>query len=96
MLPVTQGFAQHESIERLLGLILDGDLCHDHDPILNWMADNTVLRTGIKGEKRLAKEAAVDKIDGIAAILNCLDGGVVRRPRMPEPQFKAMVFGGRR
>lgn len=96
MVPLQQGFGMHEAIERLMSLILDGKLCHGDDPILAWMADNVVFRYGTKGEKRLAKEVALDKIDGIAAVLNCIDGGMVRRERPKEPQYFMNSFGGAR
>ncbi len=45
------------------------------------MASNVVLVTGTKGEKRLAKEKSPEKIDGIAAICDAIDWGIVRRDR---------------
>ena len=78
MIPTLQGFALHESIKRLLELIVAGDLCHGDNRILTWMASNVVLLTNAKNEKRLAKERAPEKIDGIAAICNLVDVALVR------------------
>jgi phage terminase large subunit-like protein len=81
MINTTQGFALHEAIRRTLELIVAGDLCHGKDPILTWMAGNVVLFTGTKGEKRLDKEHAPEKIDGIAALVDAVDWGIVRKER---------------
>ena len=67
-----------KSIKRLLELIVAGDLCHGDNRILTWMASNVVLLTNAKNEKRLAKERAPEKIDGIAAICNLVDVALVR------------------
>lgn len=94
MVPMPQGFALNEAITKLLGLVTTGQLCHGDDPILAWMADNTVLVNGTKGERRLAKERAPEKIDGIAALVMGIEGALVRRERVDSaPQF--LVFGAR-
>lgn len=96
MVAMTQGFALNEALTRTLALVASGELCHGSDPILSWMASNTVVITGTKGEKRLAKERSPEKIDGIAALVMGIDGAIVRRERMPEPTYDLMVFGGHR
>lgn len=94
MVPMTQGFALHEAVVRLLELIVSGKLCHGHEAVLSWMASNTVLREGSKREKRLDKERSPEKIDGIAALVMGIEGALVRRERVKEavPQ---MFFLGR-
>lgn len=94
MVEIAQGFALDEAIKRMIGLISVGELCHGGDAILAWMADNTVLVLGTRGERRLAKERAPDKIDGIAALCMGLDGALIRRPREREPDYQTFVFGG--
>lgn len=96
LVAVAQGFALDEAIKRLLALVVTKQLCHDDDPILAWMADNTVLLNGVKGERRLAKERSPEKIDGIAALVMGLEGAVVRRVRNPEPEHQFFVVGGSR
>lgn len=81
MIKTTQGFALHEAIKRLLELVAAGELAHGNNAILSWMASNTVLVTGQKLDKRLAKEKSPEKIDGISAIVTGLDWAIVRRER---------------
>jgi phage terminase large subunit-like protein len=94
MVPMTQGFALNEAIKRTLELITDGQLCHGHDRILSWMASNLVLLTGTKGERRIAKERAPEKIDGMAALVMGIEGAIVRRERQPPPEYQLFFLGG--
>lgn len=96
MVAMTQGFALNEAITRLLALIVDGKLCHGNEAILSWMASNTVVLTGVKNEKRLAKERSPEKIDGIAALVMGIEGALVRRERTPEPAYQTFIIGGQR
>lgn len=94
MVPMTQGFPLNEAIKRLLALVVSGQLCHGNDPILTWMASNTVVLTGARNEKRLAKERSPEKIDGIAAVVMGLEGALVRRERVAEPEYPVFFVGG--
>jgi len=93
MVPIPGGFALAEAIKRWKALIVSGHLCHGDEKILSWMASNTVLLKGAKGEERLAKERSPEKIDGIAALVTGIEGAIVRRERKPEPQYQFMVLG---
>ena len=94
MVPTPQGFALNEAIKRLLELVADGHLCHGNNPILSWMASNLVLLTGTKGEQRIAKERAPEKIDGMAALVTGIEGAIVRRERQPPPEYQLFFLGG--
>jgi phage terminase large subunit-like protein len=94
MVQIPQGFALNEAIKRFLALVSSGKLCHGNEAILTWMASNLVLLTGTKGDKRIAKERAPEKIDGIAALVMGIDGGLVRRERPPEKTYQMLFVGG--
>jgi phage terminase large subunit-like protein len=94
MAPMSQGFKQTEAIKRWQALIVTGQLCHGNDPILAWMASNTVVIDGPKGEKRLAKELSPEKIDGIAALVMGIEGAVVRRERAHVTEPQVFFVGG--
>jgi phage terminase large subunit-like protein len=94
MIPIPQGFALNESIRKLTSLVALGKVRHDDDPILSWMADNSVFRDGPGGTKRLDKQAAAEKIDGIAALLNGIEVAVVRREREQTTEPQVFFVGG--
>jgi phage terminase large subunit-like protein len=88
MIQAPQGFALNEAIRRTLELIASGKLCHGNEAILSWMASNLVLVTGTqKGDKRIAKERASEKIDGMAALITGIDGAIISREHKKEPQL---------
>jgi len=95
MVGMRQGFAMNEAIRRLGTLIHAGAICHGNDPILAWMASNTVTIEGTKGELRLAKERSPEKIDGIAALVMGIDGAIIRRERTIARDPFVDVYGGR-
>jgi len=68
-----QGFQLSEAARTLAKLVVDQKLVHDGDPILAWAAGNAVVKEGLNGELRLAKEKAPDKIDPISAAVMALD-----------------------
>lgn len=99
VVPIPQGWALNEAIKRTLSLVVDGMLCHEHeaDPILPWMASNTVLQENQQtGFKRIAKDRSPEKIDGIAALVTGVEGALVRREREPEKTYEVVIYGGRR
>jgi phage terminase large subunit-like protein len=93
---MAQGTALNEALKKLLELVVSGELCHGTDPILTWMASNTVLHTNGAGERRLAKERSPEKIDGIAALTMGIEGAVIRRARTPPAEYQVLVYGGGR
>lgn len=84
MVRIGQGFMLDGAITRTLGLVKSGQLRHGREKLLSWMASNVVLVTGIKGDKRLAKERSPEKIDGFSALVTGIDWAVVRRDRQPD------------
>lgn len=80
MINTPQGWPLNEALRKLLELVVEGKLCHGNDPVLMWMAANTVVLSERKGELyRIAKERASDKIDGIAALVMAIDR-MIRQP----------------
>lgn len=69
---IVQGFGLNLAIRRLLELIAEAQLCHGGDVILDWMSGNLVLRHGLKGDVRIDKEKAPEKVDGFVALCNAL------------------------
>lgn len=95
MVNTTQGWPLHEALKRTLELITNGQLCHGDNKILSWMASNVVVLHGQKGEQRIAKERAPEKIDGFAALVTGVDWAIVRRPIVREPSYQMVILGGK-
>lgn len=84
---VAQGFALNEPLRGVGAWVVDGVLCHGADPILAWMASNTVVREGRNKEIRMDKEKSSEKIDGVSALVMAADR-VVRQPVHTAPTFE--------
>ncbi|MBI4636116.1 MAG: terminase large subunit [Candidatus Rokubacteria bacterium] len=72
-----QGYALNEALRKINDLVKTRRLVHGGDPILAWMAANAVVRQGARGEVRLDKDKAQDKIDGVAALAMALARAMV-------------------
>ncbi|HMR51205.1 MAG TPA: terminase large subunit [Amaricoccus sp.] len=63
----------NEPFNRLISAVEDGRFVTDGDPVLRWMAANTMLKRVNGGDYIYpAKLSPADKIDGIAATLNAI------------------------
>ena len=62
---------------RSRALVSRRQLAHGGDPVLAWMVSNVALRRGMRGEVRLDKEHAAEKIDGVAALAMALARAIV-------------------
>jgi phage terminase large subunit-like protein len=58
-------------------IVLRTELAHGGNPILRWMASNTVVRTGPTGLMKPDREKSREKIDGICALLDALGRAMV-------------------
>lgn len=74
-----QGYASMSPpTKELERLILDHKLAHGNNPVLNWMADNLVVRTDPAGNIKPDKERSLEKIDGMVAMIMALDRALRR------------------
>lgn len=62
-----------EPMKELEALVLSGRFHHDGDPILSWMVSNVVCHRDHKGNIYPRKEREENKIDGVVALLMCLN-----------------------
>lgn len=73
--------------------IAEKRLVTDGNPILRWMADNSVLDIDASGKCMLSKQKSNDKVDGIAALLFGLDRIIRNRyKKIEEPQPTGKVI----
>jgi phage terminase large subunit-like protein len=48
-------------------MLLDQRLMHDGNPVMTWCAANAVTMTDPAGNRKIAKERATGRVDGIVA-----------------------------
>jgi phage terminase large subunit-like protein len=87
-----QGFYLNEAIRKVAEWVVKGNLCHNGNEILGWMADNAVVVTGRLGEFRIDKQRSKEKIDGISALTMAASRSIVQ---VKSTEFQMLVFGGR-
>ncbi len=59
-------------------LVISGLLVHGGNPVLRWMASNTVVKTDPAGNLKPDKEKSAEKIDGIVALIMALGRAALR------------------
>jgi phage terminase large subunit-like protein len=70
VLQISQGFALSPAILRVERLVVEHKLCTFGHPVANWCFSNVLLAQGFKGDCRVEKAKAREKIDGaVAAII---------------------------
>ena len=79
----TQGYALNLGLRALEDAVVSGNLAHNGNALLRWMASNAVIDTGNKGDIRLNKMKATEKVDGIAALSMALQLAGVREIQKP-------------
>lgn len=81
----------NEPFQRLIGAVEDGRFVTEGNPVLEWMASNTIMRQVQGGDMIYpAKLNPEDKIDGIVAVINALWplGQVAEQALTPEPMIR--------
>jgi phage terminase large subunit-like protein len=69
-----------EPMKEMEGLVYDGKLLHDDNPVMNWMMGNVVLKQTAKGPVKYfypTKESLAAKIDGPVAAIMALKRALV-------------------
>ncbi|RJG06258.1 terminase large subunit [Noviherbaspirillum cavernae] len=65
-----------EPMKWLEALVLEGRFHHDGDPVLTWMVSNVVCHRDAKDNIFPRKEREENKIDGVVALLMCLNRAI--------------------
>lgn len=69
-----------EPMKWLEALVLEGRFHHDGDPVLTWMVSNTVCHRDAKENIFPNKERLENKIDGVVALIMCLNRAMILHP----------------
>lgn len=95
-----QGFGLNIGLRALSDLSVSGDLCHNGQQVLQWMASNAVVEEGRRGDIAVNKRKARDKIDGIVALAMGLQRLQLRTQKKksryndPNARVEAVRLGG--
>ncbi len=82
---VSQGAIKlSEPTSMLLRLVKNKTITHENDPVLNWMMSNMSIITNAYGSIMPNKSDPNSKIDGVAALINCLALVVHVKEEIPE------------
>ena len=74
VVPIRQNFQNMSAPSKeLTRLLLDGHLEHGGNPVLRWMADNTVVIFDENENIRPSKKRSTQRIDGIVALIMAID-----------------------
>ena len=70
-LPLTafgQGFKDMApAVDEFERMLVNGELKHDGNPVMTWCAANAVLQTDPAGNRKVSKQRATGRVDGIVA-----------------------------
>ena len=75
MRPTVLNFS--EPMKQLEALVLKGEIEHDGDPVLAWMASNVVCHRDQKDNIYPRKERPENKIDGVVAAIMALGRAIL-------------------
>lgn len=67
--------------KQVLTMVLQKTLAHLNNPVLTWMADNTVVTMNAAGDVKPDKSKARERMDGIVALVMALGRGILQTPK---------------
>lgn len=74
------------------GRFLKGKIRHGNNPVLNWMADNIVVKPDVNNNLMPDKASAQGKIDGIVSLVMALDRNARKEPEYYETAYSKEEF----
>lgn len=80
------------AFDELLSALKGGRFHHDGNPVLEWMASNTIARTAMKGVTVPGKEKPEQKIDGIVAVVMAIARAVAVQPEAEQEVTERLVM----
>ena len=80
MVPFGQGYvSMNPAVDNFERMILQKQLNHGGNPVLNWMMGNVVIRKDPAGNRKFDKKSSKDKIDGVVATSMALARGNINQ-----------------
>ncbi len=76
-----QGFVSMSApTKELEKIVLEKKLIHNNNPVMRWMAANTVVETDAAGNLKPTKKKSAEKIDGIVMLVMALGRAITQPP----------------
>lgn len=92
LIPFRQGFkSMAPAVDEFERLLLGGELRHDGNPVMTWNAANAVIVSDPAGNRKVAKERATGRVDGIVAAV--MAAGRTIRTEGPPPDINEFIYG---
>lgn len=90
--PFGQGFvSMAPAVDEVERLMADGLLLHPGNPCFTWNAANAVFETNPVGDRKLTKQKATGRIDGMVAMV--MSVGISIKPIEKKPEHQFFVLG---
>lgn len=84
LVPFGQGFKDMApAVDEYERRLLDRQLRHNGNPVMTWCAANAVVVTDPAGNRKVAKEKATGRVDGIVAAIMATGSGMTRQDNGP-------------
>lgn len=84
--PFGQGFKDMApAVNELETLIVNQHVLHDENPVMTWCAANAVIVSDPAGNKKVAKDKATGRMDGIVAALMAVGTAFAKREDVVQP-----------
>lgn len=84
LVPFGQGFKDMApAVDEYERRLLDRQLRHNGNPVMTWCAANAVVVTDPAGNRKVAKEKATGRVDGIVAAIMATGSGMARQDNGP-------------
>jgi phage terminase large subunit-like protein len=92
-----QGFASMAApTKELEKMVMAGELAHGGNPVLAWMASNTVVRKDPAGNMKPDKEKSTERIDGIVATIMAVSRAMLQNDTASVYESRGVLTFGRR
>ena len=86
LVPFGQGFKDMApAVDEFERLLLDRKISHDGNPVMTWCAANAVIMSDPAGNRKVSKDRAIGRVDGIVAAIMAV--GVMSTQAVEEKSF---------
>ena len=85
--------ASTRTLKELEKHVIQGTLCHDNNPVLNWMAANVAIERDAAGNIKPSKKVSTERIDGIVAATMAIGRAATQAAQAWFYATNAMEFG---